>query len=156
MGVHSVRGRNATHGSSAANRAVAVLHNLSSSRRVALLEFGVHRGTNVGARPGIFRFTDRGTAGSTVTPDADNDWSGDLSAPSGCVLDLGPFSSQPTAASPQLYGSQIATVTGSGGAGYVWVFDEPIIVPLGAGVGIRHADSNDWGASEFYAVWEEF
>jgi hypothetical protein len=44
--------------------------------------------------------TARGTPGSTITPDVDNDFDRLAAPASGAVLDLGPYSVQPTVAGP--------------------------------------------------------
>ena len=154
MGVYSVRGFT-TATASAADETVCALWNPHATRRIQVLEFGVYRTGITGLIPTIDGITARGTAGSTVTPDADNGWDTDDTPPSGVLLDLAAYSVAPTFAAPRLFGARLGGGTGSGGSGYVWVFASGLALPPSRGLALRSRAVEVWTASEVYYVWEE-
>ena len=160
MGVYSVRGFPQATGSGVADVAIAQLWNNDTLKRVSVLEVGVHVAGLTGGRASLARTTVRGTPNSTVTPDGDNAWDNDDVPPSGVLLDLAVFSTQPTLADPRVWGMCIrdaASVAGSGGVGFVWTMPRGFWVPPQAGLSIQAMDADvvSWVASEVYFVWEE-
>lgn len=162
MSTYSVRGFSANTGTTYPAPICAVW-NPDATESVKVVECGVFMaGLRTGTTqnsPVLYRTTAQGTAGSTVTPDADNAWD-DLVAPaSGLVLDLALFSVAPTTASPPLWAMQCGgnTATGSAGLGFQWASSRGILVPPGTGlmIGATMNGVNLWPASECYFVWEE-
>jgi len=137
----------------------AALWNPHASKRIVVYEFGFYFADSgfLPARYLLHRTTARGTAGSTVTPDADNAWDGDTAPVSGVVLDLANFTGVPTLASPALVGTYMpATTAGEAGTGFVAVFRSGLIVPAGAGLAWDEASGAIAApAAAVYAVWEE-
>lgn len=109
-----------------ANHGVFGLWNPSGSKRLTVTAIGICAVAAPGAGSGIkvVRMTARGTAGSTVTPDADNRGDGAITTQSGALLDLATYTVQPTLASPPMEAWVLAAVIGSG-----------IILPLNNGLG---------------------
>lgn len=163
---YSVRGFTAATGTSDPE-AIAQLWNPSSARRLLVLEVSLYA---AGAPPGVQarnslslqRTSARGTPGSTVTPDADSDWAGELAPPSGALLDLAAFTVQPTLAAPELDGLVLAAAgtsgTPSSGMGFALVRPEGIWVPPGTGLllnGVLIAGAVSWPTSEVTFEWAE-
>lgn len=102
------------------------------------------------------RSTARGTAGSTVTPDIDNDVEKALAAPSVAVLELATFSAQPTLAAPDMERWNLPAVVG---AGAMFVFGARSQgapkVPPGNGFCIYTPVAVALPASDVTFVWEE-
>lgn len=80
----------------------------------------------------VARITARGTSTLTVTPDIDNDRDRLLAPGSGALLDL-TYSGQPTLQAPPLHRGNLPAVIG---AGFIKVFDPPIRIAAGEGIGI--------------------
>lgn len=131
------------------------LHNPSTTKDIWVVECGIWHAAIGGSRHTICVSTQRGTAGSTVTPGADNCLDGDDAPQSGALLDLGAYSAEPSAfGTPRLlsYHKQ-GTATGSEGAGYVWAF------PLGLRIGPNDQKTffiRDEGATTPGAYWVYF
>lgn len=100
----------------------------------------------------IERITARGTAGSTVTPDADNSGMADATSPAGALLDLAAYSVQPTRAAPALYGWVAPAVAG---AGIIIPFPRGIWVPPGTGLALTQRAATVWPTSEVTFVFED-
>lgn len=139
-----------------ANHGVCMLWNPSGSKRLTVMAFGIVAVAAPGAGSGIrvVRATARGTAGSTVTPDADNRGDGTVAPQTGAVLDLATYTGQPTIASPALEAWVLAAVIGSGvilplnnGQGYD-------ILP-GTGLAIVNRAAIAVPACEVFFTWEE-
>lgn len=73
--------------------------------------------------PTLKRQTTRGTPGSTVTPDADNDQQGEQAPPSGALLDLPAWSVAPTRDASELVRFQSFIAPGQPGSGNEEWFD---------------------------------
>ena len=82
----------------------------------------------------MHRISARGTPGSTVTPDIDNDLDGLLAPISGAVLDLAPYSVQPTRVDPAV-GSFMPSQSNPGATEESWFGEEGLRIPAGTGVG---------------------
>ena len=86
MATHSVRGATAATAATA-DHAICALWNASSSRRIVVRELGIFKTGAGTAADSLYlsRISARGTAGSTVTPDIDNDWAAASVAASGII-----------------------------------------------------------------------
>ena len=114
--------------------AICAIWNPDGAKRIWLHEVSVFAAAAPGAGSGfeIRRITARGTAGSTVTPDADNAHEdGDVPA-SGFLLDLATYSGQPTTATPAMQGFVFAAVAASG----VILPLRRIAIPPGTGIAL--------------------
>lgn len=153
MAAHSVRGATAATAATA-DHAICALWNASSSRRIVVRELGIFKTGAGTAADSLYlsRISARGTAGSTVTPDIDNDWAADLDDPSGTVLDLAAYSAQPTVATPPLWGWAAAAVAASG---IIWPCARGISVPGGTGLALCQRAATAWPVSEVFFVWDE-
>jgi hypothetical protein len=99
------------------------------------------------------RITTKGTVGSTVTPDIDNHFDR-LQAPvSGAVLDLAPYSVQPTRAGPDSF--RIATSQNNAGATQDIWFSKGLTIPAGTGLGIFQGLAGTAGQFDLSFVWDE-
>ena len=156
MRCFSVRGFTAATAGLAANDVVAQLWNPSADDRLWVVEIGMWRGGTVGPRCTLQRTSAQGTAGSTVTPDADNAWDGETTAPAtGAVLNLAAFSVQPTLVTPSLEGSVFVGGTGTTGFGTTWNMEPGVCVPPGSGLAIVATNTAAYSTSEIYVVWVE-
>jgi hypothetical protein len=152
MDEHRVAGLTAAS-SATDNNAVAILWNPHASRHIWVVEIAFHNDTAAAGKVTLTRTTTRGTAGSTVTPDADNNVEGITASPAGALLDLSSFSVEPTKASPDLGGFQsTATI----GAGKVWSFRaRPIRIAAGTGFGLINGAAAAVAASWVEFTWQE-
>lgn len=150
---YSVRGFTAATAATA-DHCLAELWNPDSLKRMKVFEIGLFKAGAGAANDSVYivRTTARGTAGSTVTPDADNAWAGDDVPSSGALLDLAAFSVQPTRASPNLFGWVAAAVAASG---FIWPVPRGIWIPPGTGLAICQRVATAWPTSEVYFAWEE-
>lgn len=132
--------------------------NVSVANPIFLLELGQFWvGATGPTAQYLARTSTRGTPGANITPDLDNSWGGDA-LKTNVLLDLGPYSVQPTIVTPELTGWTGGASAGSIGNGFVWTFPEGIRLVPGSsqGIGIFTRDaSNAPPAMEMYAVWEE-
>lgn len=153
MATHYVRGFTAATAATA-NHAIASCWNPSGTRRVKLVEVAIFKAGAGAANDSIYleRITARGTAGSTVTPDADNSSEADATSPAGVLLDLAAFTVQPTLASPGMYGWVAPAVAG---AGIILPTPRGIWIPAGAGVAILQRAATAWPTSEVTFVFED-
>lgn len=135
------------------NDAVAILWNPHASRHIWVVEVHFANDTAAAGKVTLTRTTTRGTAGSTVTPDADNHVEGITTPASGALLDLSNFSVEGTKASPDLGSYQTpATI----GAGKVWSFRaKPIRVAAGTGFGLINGAAAAVAASHVEFAWQE-
>lgn len=116
-----------------ARHVAACLWNPSAAKRVRLHALWVAVTSAGVANIAVARTTTRGTPGSTVTPDIDNDTERGLAPPSGFVLDLAAYTVQPTVdASDPIRWNLPAVV----GAGVILPFRVPIEIPGGTGLAI--------------------
>jgi hypothetical protein len=99
------------------------------------------------------RITTRGTVGSTVTPDIDNDFEALLAPVSGAVLDLAPYSVQPTRAAPNFF-RLLTSQSNAGPTQELW-FGEGLTIPAGTGLGVFQGLSGTTGQFDLTFVWDE-
>jgi len=152
-GIYSARGFTAATAATA-DHIIANLHDPDDADTITVLEIGCFKSGAGAAADSIYvcRTTDRGTAGSTVTPDADNAWGNQVIPPSGALLDLAAFTVQPTRGTPGMFGWVAANVAASG---FVWPCPRGIKIPPGDGLCIAQRAATAWPGSEVYFVWEE-
>ena len=132
----SVTGRGLTS-TAAANECACNLWNPHSVRSLWVIEFMFSRDSNPSAIDvlRLCRTTTQGTAGSTVTPDLDNDFEREVTPNTGASLGLSNFSVEPTLQTPELY-SLAFELTGEHQF-MNWVFpDQGIRVGPGTGLGL--------------------
>ncbi|MGH9908108.1 MAG: hypothetical protein ACRD8U_21260 [Pyrinomonadaceae bacterium] len=153
MAVYYVRGVTAATAATA-DHAICALWNPAAGRRIKVVEFAVFKaGTGASSDSvKIERITARGTAGSTVTPDADNSAEADAIPDSGALLDLAAYSAQPTRATPGLYGWVAPNVAG---AGIILPFPRGITIPPGAGLALTQRAATAWPISEVTFIFED-
>jgi hypothetical protein len=155
MNVYYVRGFTAATAATA-NHVIAELWNPGTvaGRRIELFEVGIFKAGAGTANDSIYleRTTARGTAGSTVTPDADNAGQADSTPPSGALLDLAAFTVQPTLATPGMYGWVAPAVAG---AGIILPLPRGIVIPSGTGLAIVQRAATIWPTSEVTFVFED-
>lgn len=135
------------------DHALAQLWNPSTNRRLQIKEIHVvKQAAGAADEPVIRRSTARGTPGSTITPTIVNDFERTVAPPTGALLDMAAFSAQPTleALSPASF-----VLPASIGSGYVWVFPEPIYVPVGNGLVITNGVALAFPVSRVTFVWDE-
>lgn len=138
------------------DHAVAQLWNPDAADAIRVLEVHFQRSgiTGIG-RCHLTATTAEGTAGSTVTPDADNCWDDPATPPSGARLTLAAFSVQPTLAAPRLWAAAMRAVTGSEGVGFMWTSAQGITVPPGRGLALVQSEVEITPASTVTFVWDE-
>lgn len=135
-----------------AGHAAATLWNPSSAVEMYLREFHFVNTTAASANLVIRRSTTRGTAGSTVTPDIDNEVDRAATSPAGALLDLATYSVQPTLDTSELDRWMTAAVIG---AGKIWTFPKRVLIPPGQGITIATPVATAIAASDVTAVWDE-
>lgn len=114
------------------NHAGAALWNPSTNIQLSVYEIHWFKTVATADSLGLGRITTRGTPGSTVTPDADNNFGRSKNTPgSGALLDLAAYTLQPTLATPPILRSNLPAAIG---AGLIWVFNQPWIIPPGEGL----------------------
>jgi hypothetical protein len=153
MSVFSARGFTAATAATA-DHAITTLWNPDSAKRIKLIEAGLFKagaGTS-GDSLYMIRTSTRGTAGTTVTPDADNAWDGDDIPSSGALMDLAAFSGQPTLQGPGLFGWVAGAASASG---FIWPCPRGIWIPPGKGIALCQRAATIWPTSEAYFEWEE-
>jgi hypothetical protein len=153
MADYYVRGFTAATAATA-NHVIACLHNPSGSRRITVVEFGIFKaGAGTANDTGyLCRTTTAGTAGSTVTPDADNAEAGDAAPDSGALLNLAAFTVQPTLASPGMYGWAAPAVAG---AGVIIPLPRGITLAPGTGLAFVQRAATAWPTSEVNFVFTD-
>lgn len=145
---YSVGGRGAAP--SAGGDPHAVLWNASTTKQIYVLELSIENfSATTNANIAIQRTSTKGTPGSTITPDIDNDRDGAVAPVSSVVLDLADFTVVPTFQGPRL---SRWPVPSDGGALAV-VFSVPIAVPQSTGLGVEQVSGLI--AIETAWVWEE-
>jgi hypothetical protein len=109
--------------------------------------------TAASAQVRLARTTTRGTAGSTVTPDIDNEYARAATPPSGALLDLATYSAQPTVDASAL---DQWTTPATIGAGKVWSFgSKGILVPPGQGLALVNQGAVVVAAMNVVFKWDE-
>jgi hypothetical protein len=131
---------------------VATLWNPSSAVELYVREIHIVNTTAASANIYLRRATARGTAGSTVTPDIDNEVGRAAASPAGAVLDLATYSVQPTLDASILDQWITAAVIG---AGKIWTFPKRIMLPPGQGLSIANSQAVAVAACDITFVWDE-
>lgn len=145
---YSVGGRGAAP--SAGSDPHAVLWNASTTKQIYVLELGVENFTvTTAATIAIQRTSTKGTPGSTVTPDIDNDRDAAVAPVSSVVLDLADFTVVPTFQGPRM--SRWVVPSDGGALGIV--FSIPIAVPQSTGLMVEVVSG--LAAIETTWTWEE-
>lgn|SRR3990167_3004161 len=149
---YAIGGRTAATAATA-NHAAAALWNPSSTKAIRLREVWVFKTAATVDNHGISRITARGTPGSTVTPSATTAFDTPRIAPqSGALLDLAAYTVQPTLGGLLLARANLPAAIG---AGFIWVFAEPIIIPPGEGMALITPEAVILQPSDVTFVWDE-
>jgi hypothetical protein len=152
MAEYIVGGRSAATAATARHVAANVW-NPHASDRIRIKEIWVCITTAGVANIGVARTTTRGTPGSTVTPDIDNDTVRGAAPNSGFLLDLAAFTAQPTVDGSDLLRWNLPAAIG---AAVIFSFREkPTEVPAGTGLAVITATAVVFPASDFTFVVED-
>lgn len=109
----------------------AVLWNASTTKQIYVLELSIENNhTATQAHVALQRTSTKGTPGSTVTPDIDNDRDQAVGPVSATVLDLSDFTVLPTFQGPRMS----RWLVPFGGGALSVVFNTPIAVPQNTGL----------------------
>ncbi len=151
---YAVAGRSGTP-TAVANAPVAVLWNPHAAKAIKVREVYYWKtAITLVAQLALVRISTRGTPGSTITPDADNDFERLVAPISGAVLDLAQFSVLPTAQEPYLERWRFNDTPI--GSGVVIVFaNSPVIVPAGTGLAIVLTFATATDPADVAFVWDE-
>ncbi len=133
--------------------AIATLWNPSATRRLFVHEAHFFK-TTAGAADilKLRRTSTIGTAGTTITPTIVNDFERSLAPPSAATVGVNVFSVAPTMEALDLIS---AVIPGAIGAGVMWVFQDPIAIPVGAGLAFTTGSALAMPVSRFTWVWSE-
>lgn len=101
----------------------------------------------------VQRITAKGTPGSTVTPSIENDLDRLLAPISGAVIDLAPYSVQPTKASPDFFRPMIGQ-NNPGVTQELW-FEGGLILPAGTGMGLFAGVAGTANVFDLSFMWDE-
>ncbi len=153
MATYSIGGRSAATAATA-NHAAAGIWNPHATDRIRIKEIWISVPTAAAAVIGLLRNTTRGTAGSTVTPAIQNADGRDVAPVSGFLLDLATYSAQPTLDSATAYQWRW-NLPATAGAGIIAVFNDPIIVPPGAGIVVVTPTATVFPACDFTFIIED-
>jgi hypothetical protein len=152
LDVYRVAGRSAATAATI-DHVAAALWNPSTGKRIILLEIHLAKTVATVDNQGIQRITTRGTPGSTVTPDIDNDDNASLAPVSGALLDLAAYTVQPTLAGPN---KQRWNLPAAIGAGVMWVFGtEGLTIPAGTGIAVVTPVAVIHQPGDWTFVWRE-
>jgi len=134
-----------------ANSPVGALWNPHATKSITVVDATLGKTTGQTA---VYagRITTRGTPGSTITPDIDNDWQRLIAPISGALLDLAAYSVGPTLAGPDMW-RFMASQNVAGNVEEVWLGDG-VMIPAGTGLGffITTAVAT---TVELSVVWDE-
>jgi hypothetical protein len=144
---YSVGGRGAAV--SASGDPHAVLWNASTTKQIYVLELSIENPGTIVATIAIQRTSTKGTPGSTVTPDIDNDRDRAVAPVSSVVLDLADFTVLPTFQGPRWSRTNLATNGGALGI----VFSVPVAVPQNTGLMVEAVSG--LATIETTWTWEE-
>ena len=145
---YSVGGRGALP--SAGGDPHAVLWNASTTKQIYVIELSIENFTGTfRAEVALQRTSTKGTPGSTVTPDIDNDRDRSVAPVSSVVLDLSDYTVVPTFEGPRM---SRWTIPSDGGSLSV-VFNTPIAVPQTTGLAVEVV--SQLPALETAWIWEE-
>ena len=149
---YSVSGRNAATGA-VADEPGAVLWNPSSAKIIYCREISGFTSSAVAWALQLIRTSTRGTPGSTVTPDIDNDRDRLRAPESGALLDLALFTSTaPVVEGPPLARTHLGAVIGSA---FALNLNPPIAIPAGTGLAIANVPATAGPTVDWTFVWEE-
>ncbi len=129
--------------------------NPHATHRIKLLSFAIFK-TGAGAAADSIRCrraTARGTPGSTVTPDIDNHSERAIAPPSGVLLDLAAFTTQPTLDASDIAPGWVASAFAA--SGLRWHYPGGFVVPPGTGLACIQVAATAWPASEISFDWLE-
>jgi hypothetical protein len=101
----------------------------------------------------VQRITAKGTPGSTVTPVIDNDFDRLLAPISGAVIDLAPYSVQPTKAPPD-YFRPMSGQNNPGVSQELW-FEGGLRLPAGTGLGLFAGIGGTANVFDLSFMWDE-
>lgn len=114
MGLYSVGGRSLATAVTA-NHCGCQLWNPSTTKGIYVTALSWFKTVATVDNPSLQRSSAKGaTPTSTVTPDIDNAWDRDVIPPSGTILELATFTTQPTLAGPDLFKANLPAAVGSG------------------------------------------
>jgi hypothetical protein len=100
----------------------------------------------------IVRTTTIGTSAITVTPDADNQFEGEITPNTGAVLKMGDFSVEPVLASPPIGRSYLIT---AGSSTQIVFAGLGVRVPPGTGLGVAAGTAVTFSASDLTFTFRE-
>jgi len=134
--------------------AIATLWNPSTTKPIWLIsyQYVTIDAVNSG-RHSYQRITTRGTPGSTITPDIDNDWEKYAAPASGALIDLAAFSVQPTLATP--FTARWHVPTGTGEMPVFFYPIRPVKIPPGTGFAATNPQASIAGAGDVTFEWME-
>jgi hypothetical protein len=116
------------------DHAIAEIWNPSTTKRIKVLQvWCVKQAIGAADEPVLRRTSAKGTAGSTVTPGAAQEYEQIAAPPSAFTLELATFSVQPTLIAGPMHAWVVPAAIGSG---FMWVFDEPIELKSGEGLAL--------------------
>lgn len=124
----------------------AAIWNPSTSKRIRIHGVYICITTAGVANIAIARTTTRGTPGSTVTPDIDNEVERAAAPPSGYLLDLAAFTVQPTVDASDLHRWNLPAAVG---AGVILPFRKPLEIAAGAGLAVITPTAVVFPAADF-------
>lgn len=154
--MYSVRGRT-TATAATADHAIAQLWNPHATQRIKVISFALFKTTTGTAADSLRlrRSSGRGaTPSSTVTPGIENHSERAVAPPSGVLLDMGAFGTQPTlVAASELGPDWIAAAFAAAGINYA--IPGGIVVPPGTGLVIAQITATAWPISGVTFVWLE-
>lgn len=132
---------------------VAEVWNPSSTKRIKVLQLHVVATAATAGELGIKRTSAKGTAASTITPVANNEYESIAAPVSAHTLELGAFSVQPTLKTqPYMHSWETAAAIGSG---VMWVFDQEVEIPAGEGLAICCPTAVAYPAARVTAIVED-
>lgn len=136
-----------------ADHVAALLWNPSATKSIQVREIWVFKTVATLDNHQLRRASSAGaTPTTTVTPTIVNDFQRELAPPSGALLYLGTFGTQPTLEAVALARANLPAAIG---AGFIWVFAEAITVKPGAGLAISTPTAVILQPSDFTFVWDE-
>lgn len=121
----------------------------SANVPVELLELGLTVANAVNSEVGLVRAATGGTASTTWTPEKVNP----ASAAAATIVETA-WSPAPTIAGTPLY-LRTAYIGGTVGNGLIWVFTDPIIIPVSSSILIWNRGAGQGGILHAYAKWRE-
>jgi hypothetical protein len=152
-GRYGVGGRNAVTAATI-NHCIGALFNPHATKSIYVILFTYTKISGAASDIRyVQRITTRGTPGSTITPDIDNDYDRLLAPISGAVLDLAAYTVQPTLAAPDLFRPKTLADT-PGGIEELYFGEQGICLPAGTGIGLFQGAATPVVADLSF-VWDE-